>query len=143
MKMKMVDFTNYLIFRNGCILNINKKKFVKAHTQTAGYKQIQLTDDWGKKHSFLIHRLLAINYIDNPGEKTCVDHMDRNKQNNSLNNLRWVTYSENNHNRCIMKNNVTGYRGISWDAPRKKYRYNQKRYNTIEEIVKLFNLEKV
>lgn len=49
----------------------------------------------------LIHRLIAKTFIPNPDNKPCIDHIDGNKHNNRVDNLRWVTYSEN------MKNPVT------------------------------------
>lgn len=43
-----------------------------------------------------------------------VDHIDRNKTNNSIKNLRAATISENQHNRDRSKNNTSGYKNISW-----------------------------
>lgn len=37
-----------------------------------------------------IHRAIAIAFIPNPDDKKYVDHIDRNRQNNSIDNLRWV-----------------------------------------------------
>ena len=50
----------------------------------------------------LIHRLVAEHFIPNPNHKKVVDHIDRNPLNHSLDNLRWVSYSENslNSKRC-------------------------------------------
>lgn len=44
---------------------------------------------------YKIHRLLAEYFIPNPNNKPCVNHIDGNKLNNSLNNLEWATVSEN------------------------------------------------
>ena len=57
--------------------------------------------------NYLVHVLLAKKFIsnDNPNEKIYVDHIDRDANNYSLENLRWVTVSENNKNRKISKNN--------------------------------------
>jgi hypothetical protein len=43
-----------------------------------------------------VHRVLAECFIPNPDNKPCVNHIDGNKLNNSLDNLEWATYSENN-----------------------------------------------
>lgn len=46
----------------------------------------------------LLHRIVAELFIPNPDNKPCVDHIDTNKHNNRVDNLRWCTYSENMQN---------------------------------------------
>ena len=60
----------------------------------SGYVEIQLSKN-GKKSFFYIHRLLALHFIPNPENKPCVDHGNGVKDDNSLENLSWVTQSEN------------------------------------------------
>ena len=48
-----------------------------------------------KGKSYFVHRLVAETFIDNPEGKDEVNHIDRNKLNNSAKNLEWVTHKEN------------------------------------------------
>ena len=63
---------------------------------------ISLYDEDGKFSKQIkksIHQLVAQTFIPNPNNYTEIDHIDRNKKNNSKNNLRWITRSENMSNR--------------------------------------------
>jgi hypothetical protein len=59
-----------------------------------GYYKVRLTIN-GIRKGYFVHRLVGIAFIDNQENKKCINHIDGNKTNNSLNNLEWVSYSEN------------------------------------------------
>lgn len=74
--------------------NIKKGKILKPCTTKDGYLQLNLIKDKKKKVS-TVHRLVAKAFIENSSNKPCVNHIDGDKQNNNVENLEWVTYSEN------------------------------------------------
>ena len=73
--------------RDGLILKLTLNKM-------SGYVSVRLN---GKP--YLYHRILAKHFIPNPENLPEVDHADRDKANNSLDNLRWVNRSQNMSNR--------------------------------------------
>lgn len=88
--------SNYSINRKGEVRNDITGKLKKAYINKAnGYLTIDLYKE-NKSTKVTLHRLLAEAYIPNPSNKPCIDHKDGNRQNNSLSNLRWASYSENN-----------------------------------------------
>lgn len=73
-----------------------KEKFLYTHLIN-GYRVVSLYK-CGKQKNCKIHRLVAEAFLPNPNKKPCVDHIDTNKENNTVENLRWVTYQENTDN---------------------------------------------
>ena len=59
-----------------------------------GYRVVNLCKD-GSHHQLLVHRVVAMAFIPNPGNLPEVNHKDGNKSNNSVENLEWVTRKEN------------------------------------------------
>ena len=70
-------------------------KILKPGTRQNGYLGVVLCKN-GIVRSFLLHRLVASAFIPNPDNGFCVvNHLDENKQNNSVENLEWCTQKEN------------------------------------------------
>jgi hypothetical protein len=92
------DFPNYYISSFGNIKNAVSNKLLKPSIK-AGYYGVSLIYNEYRK-SLRIHRLVALAFLDNPENKTDVNHKDKNKLNNHINNLEWMTRLENNIHRC-------------------------------------------
>lgn len=71
----------------------NKKIIKDTFYKSNGYIYCELN---GK--TYLKHRIVCNNFIDNPNNYDCVDHIDHNRTNNSISNLRWVSRKWNNNN---------------------------------------------
>lgn len=67
---------------------------ILKQNDSKGYKKVVLQNKSIKK-TIKVHRLVADGFIENPGNKPCVNHKDGDKTNNNITNLEWVTYSEN------------------------------------------------
>lgn len=88
----------YKINQTGDIWSCWYNKVMKHQETEDGYLCLRLKKSDGG-HKGYIHRLLAIQYIDNPDNLPEVDHIDRNRKNNDLSNLRWVDKKTQNNNK--------------------------------------------
>jgi hypothetical protein len=145
--MEIVGYCNYLIYPDG---KVSSKRFpdryLKPATNKCGYKYVSLCKD-GKQKTFKIHRLVAIHYIPNPENKREVDHINRDRKDNRVQNLKWATSSENQQNTGIRKNNKIGHKNICYDKPNDRWRYGKtfrgvridKYFKTLEEAIQFKN----
>lgn len=97
-------YNNYSINESGEVRSDKTNRILKTYQhKNTGYKTICLSKNNIKK-SFTIHRLVALTFIENPKNYNEIDHIDRNKLNNHIDNLRWVDRCLNNQNRSVFKN---------------------------------------
>lgn len=84
----------YLISNFGNVYSLRRKKQLRKHLTKKGYLKVTLCDN-KKRKSITVHRLVAIEFVENIKNKPCVNHVDGIKTNNNFKNLEWVTESEN------------------------------------------------
>jgi hypothetical protein len=87
---------SYLVGERGTIFG-KKCKPLFVGVQNSGYNMVWLSD-CGIKKAFTVHRIVASTWIKNPNNFPQVNHINGNKQDNSVKNLEWVTAKQNvNH----------------------------------------------
>lgn len=94
----------YEVSNKGNVRNKKTKKLRTLDMNNCGYYRITLYN--GIRERFFIHRLVATVFIDTDDYTKQVNHIDGNKANNSIDNLEWVTQSENEIH--AIKNNLKG-----------------------------------
>lgn len=90
-------FENYLVTDTGRVYSLKRGRYLKARKNRDGYLRVKLCKNC-KPYNKSVHRLVAEAFIENPENKPTVDHINRKKADNIVENLRWASYSEQNKN---------------------------------------------
>ncbi len=110
------DYPNYEISICGQVRNVKTNKILKPG-KCNGYFLVSLSQN-SKSKNFRVHRLVAEHFLPNIDNKKCVDHIDNNRTNNTISNLRWSTFQENNFNQSLSSRNTSGVKGVTWHKRR-------------------------
>jgi hypothetical protein len=137
---KIIGYEKYEISTLGNVRSNNGKTSIirKQQIHWTGYPIVQLckTENGKEKRKTMrVHRLIAEAFIPNPYNLKEVDHIDKNRANNDISNLRWCNHSQNNQNKNKQSNNKSGTIGVSWD---KRYKKWTARIKTNKQVLRLF-----
>ncbi len=133
-------YKNYQVSWWGRVRNSKTGRILKPGTSGPGYQFVMLSKN-GKAKIQYIHKLVAREWVSNPEEKRCVDHIDGSRTNNHFENLRYATHSENSRNKKRRKDGSSLYKGVSWDKRSGKW-VVRIRVDGVYKYLGLFEIEK-
>lgn len=89
-------YPGYQISNRGRVWSAKRNRYLFPVVNNRGYLQIKLIAANGKRKGELVHRLVALHFVDNPEGKPEVNHINHIRDDNRFENLEWVSKSENN-----------------------------------------------
>ena len=111
---KTIDgYEEYQVSDKGRVksLKFGKERILKPRRDTCGYLSVSLSKN-GEIKQYMVHRLVAKVFIQNPNNLPEVNHLDENKENNSVENLEWCDQKYNHNygtrNQRISEKNTNG-----------------------------------
>ena len=136
-KFPIPGYDGYFITKDGNVYSTHRNKYIpqelKSNLDGKGYPSVRLMKD-GKLNTWKVHKLQELTFLGGPKEGLQIDHIDGDKTNNHIDNLRQVTPYENNHN------SVTEQRKLDVLASSE---YREKLSSKCKKNLKMKNIENV
>lgn len=102
-------YSYYLKGTKGMISENPQRVLVPCHGSNNKYQMVSISLD-GQRYSRLVHRLVALTWIENPNNYPEIDHIDNNVYNNCVDNLRWCDRQFNVSRQQVDKGSLNGLR---------------------------------
>jgi len=118
----MRQYPNYQVSFYGQVKDITTGEILRQRKSGHGYLYVQLFHNEVQK-TVAVHRLVC-GLLPNPESKPQVDHIDQDRTNNNILNLRWVTRQQNSLNRRTRTDNSSGITGVVFCKRTNKWRAN-------------------
>lgn len=108
----IVKSINRVVEHSNGQISIYKERILAQEKIKGNYKRVSISKENITKR-YMVHRLVAICFLSNPENKPCVNHKDGNPNNNNVENLEWVTYSENERHSYDILGKINGNRKLT------------------------------
>ena len=118
------DYPGYFVSNQGNVRGIRKpeQNMKLTKNKTTGYRQVNCAGGTNVR----VHRLVAKAFCENPNNHVVVDHINRIRDDNRAENLRWVTQSQNIVNKTIKPKNISiHHNGYQVQITRNKKIYSE------------------
>jgi len=107
------EYPNYAVSNLGNVKSLRKNSILKPCLDTTGRPAVNIYNKQGRKH-FPVSRLVGLIFIPNIFNLPILDHINRNVLDNRVENLRWVTHSQNQFNRIKKEGATSQFKGVSF-----------------------------
>ena len=130
----------YQITEDGKLYSTRTNKWLKPSTDKYGYIYYVVSIN-GERHTVKAHRAVAECFISNDENKPTVDHIDGNRMNNNVKNLRWATYREQQMNLVTIAKSKQVHDKTDYKAMGAKRNYGRKRTAVIKDGIVIATYE--
>ena len=114
-------YPKYMVSDQGYVLSKKTMKLLSPAVWFCGYQHVNFYQG-RTRITHKVHRLVAETFLEHTSGCEFVDHIDLDRLNNNVGNLRWCTRSENNRNVTKRSDTVSStYKGVCWYANRSKW----------------------
>lgn len=113
----------------------NCKVGSEAGTSLNGYRRIMVNG-----RIYMAHRLAWL-YVHGYTPEHEIDHINGNRSDNRICNLRLATHKQNMENTRLQMNNTSGHRGVTWDRNRQKWIARINHFNEVTYLGRYANIE--
>ncbi len=100
---QLTEYPMYSVSTLGRIVKNDTRREMKPSYKPSGYLQINLFTNDGRRKKEYVHRLVALAFLPRDQHRTFVNHIDGVRDNNRVENLEWVTHSENMRKSSLLK----------------------------------------
>jgi hypothetical protein len=140
--MNFKEYHGYKVWDNGMVCG-KEGRLLRPIWGRGGYLQVNLHFN-GKHQTVTIHALMGKLFLPNPEGLPTIDHIDQNRTNNSLSNLKWETRRGQNLNQGMFSSNTSGVKGVCYHKIRNAWvasispsvnKRKRKNFKTKEEAI--------
>jgi hypothetical protein len=117
-----MDYNNLFEYKDGDLIWINSpNNLVPAGSKAGSLRNDGYVGIFVKGTYYFAHRIVWEMFNGEIPTGLVIDHIDGNRANNRIENLRLCTFQQNHFNRGKQSNNKSGFKGVSWHKQKQKW----------------------
>ena len=131
---KSIGIKNYQVSNLGNVKGQDGIRLLKPAKNHHGYKYVLIHNDGDNKHR-MVHHLVMEAFVGERANGLVTDHINRLRDDNRLDNLRYVTFLENSMNACNYDQSILEHGKERYKIQQKKYYQKRKEQRIKDEVI--------